>query len=451
VCLLALALLYVGLVATYQRVIPLFEAPDEPSHIHYAVFVCREGRLPRYHIDLEVPGEGMQPPLYYAAAAAIACTLAPGDPMLLHELRLAGDWEYGPPESRRVLAGSRVRPIDFPDGIRHFDPEPRLEPLRSLRWATLPFGLLAVLLTASAAWRWSRSAPFSLLCGALLAFAPQFVFVSATVGNDPAASLIGAAALHLLVGARAGERVGRSQYLGAAALTALGAWVKLSTLPVVGVTAVFLFAIDPRGLREKGADALLAASAALLMLLPLAALNLARFGDPLGVAALVHSDTYLPRPADFGGLASYLTRMYWYGTLKSYWCVFGWLNVHAPWTVVGAYFALTALGASGFVLNSLERHRAGDRIAPTISLYLAAASLATLAAHVWLNTSVISPQGRHLFAAAPHVALLLASGIAYLSGRSALRIGWLAASMLAAALFGLAVFCALAVIAPAYR
>jgi hypothetical protein len=106
---------------------------------------------------------------------------------------------------------------------------------------------------------------------------------------------------------------------------------------------------------------------------------------------------------------------------------------------------------TGFVLDSLERRRSAEGIRPTIRLYLAATALATLAAHVWLNTSVISPQGRHLFAAAPHIALLLASGIASLSGRGALRVGWLTASLLAAALVGLALYCAVAVIAPAYR
>ena len=42
-----LLIVYVGLALAYRDAIPLFEAPDEPSHIHYAAFVYNEGRLPR--------------------------------------------------------------------------------------------------------------------------------------------------------------------------------------------------------------------------------------------------------------------------------------------------------------------------------------------------------------------------------------------------------------------
>ena len=56
--------LYGALALAYRDAIPLFEAPDELSHLHYAAFVYSNGRLPRQE-PLEVPGEGMQPPLVY--------------------------------------------------------------------------------------------------------------------------------------------------------------------------------------------------------------------------------------------------------------------------------------------------------------------------------------------------------------------------------------------------
>ena len=61
---------YVGLALAYRDAVPLFEAPDEPSHIHYAAFVYNQGRLPRQD-PLEVPGEGMQAPLVYVVAAPL--------------------------------------------------------------------------------------------------------------------------------------------------------------------------------------------------------------------------------------------------------------------------------------------------------------------------------------------------------------------------------------------
>ncbi|MGH7337443.1 MAG: hypothetical protein ACREI7_07695, partial [Myxococcota bacterium] len=61
---------YVGLALAYRDAIPLFEAPDEPSHLHYAAFVHEHHRLPRQD-PLEVPGEGVQPPLVYVVAAPL--------------------------------------------------------------------------------------------------------------------------------------------------------------------------------------------------------------------------------------------------------------------------------------------------------------------------------------------------------------------------------------------
>src|SRR6185503_5689593 len=61
---------YVGLALAYRDAIPLFEAPDEPSHMHYAAFVSERSDLPRQR-PLEVPGEGMQPPLVYVLAAPL--------------------------------------------------------------------------------------------------------------------------------------------------------------------------------------------------------------------------------------------------------------------------------------------------------------------------------------------------------------------------------------------
>ena len=51
----------------YRSAIPLFEGPDESSHIEYVVHVAEHGRLPRAGDtgdDVEVPGTGHQPPLY---------------------------------------------------------------------------------------------------------------------------------------------------------------------------------------------------------------------------------------------------------------------------------------------------------------------------------------------------------------------------------------------------
>src|SRR5262245_15664852 len=83
----ALLALQAALVLAYARAVPLLEAPDEQSHLHYVGFVAWEKRLPGTRGQVDVPGEGMQPPLYYVWAAAWLRALAPADPPLLDELR----------------------------------------------------------------------------------------------------------------------------------------------------------------------------------------------------------------------------------------------------------------------------------------------------------------------------------------------------------------------------
>jgi hypothetical protein len=439
--------LYLAMVVGYQRTVPIFEAPDEQSHIHYVAFVSLEGHLPRYGAEPDVPGEGMQPPLYYILLAPLFQALDPGGDELLEDLRQASHWIYETDGSNRVSPMARIRPATRGDGVPRFAPEPSLDPLRKLRWGTLPFGFIALLFTIAGAWCASRNAPVSILCGALLGFSPQFLFMSSYVSNDAAGACIGAAAFWLFSLSLDRERDRRYQYLLLAMLVALGAAVKNSTLPVLAVTALGIVAMDPRPTRTRIRAVVMAGAIAFVLLLPNALSNIQRFGDPLGLDALWQSAAGLPRTAEFGSTASYFVQMYWFNTLRSYWGVFGWMDLHVPASVWLSSFALTAVGTVGFVLALKRPDASGDSRLKAPFLYVAAAALATVAIHVLLNMRLIQPQGRHLFAAAPHIAFLLATGIAHWTTA---RREWLTTWGVAAGLLGLALYCLVAVIAPAY-
>ena len=111
-----------------------------------------------------------------------------------------------------------------------------------------------------------------MLAGALVAFNPQFLFISAYFSNDPAAAAIGAAALWVVV--RALEDVPRStmrrHYVVGAVVIGLGALTKTSTLPGSRRGAVTLVAIDRRPRREVMIDIGLAAAIVLLLAGPYA-------------------------------------------------------------------------------------------------------------------------------------------------------------------------------------
>jgi len=436
---------YVGLALAYRDATPLFEAPDEPSHIHYATFVYDQGRLPRQH-PLEVPGEGMQPPLVYVVAAPL---LGNTDLDIASAVRELGRAMFPLYSNPRVEGGGRALAFHV-RGIRMFATDGSLEPLRVLRSTSLVFGLLAVILTFAAVWRLARDARFALLAGALIAFDPQFLFCSGYFSNDPAAAAIGAAALWVVVRALedAGSAPMRRHYLVGALVLVLGVLTKASTLPGLAVAALTLVAIDRRPRRAVWIDTGFAASLVLLLAGPYLVWSVAHRGGLFGVNAMLASSVSMMRPDRFGGLWPYFTGLYWDATFESYWARFGWFNVTVPKATYLAFFALTWMGALGWIAG---RSRLPSQALRSRALhgYLLAAFGATLAAHVALNFAVVSVQGRQLFASAPQGAFLLALGIYRLVG-SERRLLPLAIAIVLA-LLALDVYCLRGVLVPAYR
>jgi hypothetical protein len=432
-----LLVLYVGLALAYRDAIPLFEAPDEPAHMHYAAFVHSHGRLPRQEA-FEVPSEGMQPPLVYVVAAPLLGNTGLDVAWVASELRRSEV-----PSSEAELGGSpSIRSHDH--GLRRFATDGRLAPLRVLRFTSLAFGLLAVIFTFAAMWRLSRDARLALLAGSLLAFNPQFLFSSGYFSNDPAATSLGAAGLWIVVRALE-EGVTRRLYIAGGLLVALGAVTKLSTLPGIGAAVVTLIAADRRPWHTRRLDIALASAIALAVAGPWGMWVLEHGVGFLGVNPAVASAA---APAEsFGGLGRYLAWSYWDSTFESYWARFGWFNVMVPKPVYLAFFALTWTGVLGFVAGRNQFPQPALR-SQALRRYLVAAVGLTLAMHLAMNLAIVNPQGRLLFAVAPQIAFVLALGIYRLIG-SERRLLPIAVSV-AMLLVALDVYCLRGVLVPAY-
>ena len=435
---------YVGLALAYRDAVPLFEAPDEPSHIHYAVFVYDHGRLPR-HDPFEVPGEGMQAPLVYVVAAPLLDNIGIDVNSAERELERAMYPFYSAPEAP---GGGHALSVER-KGSRMFATDGSLEPLRVLRSTSLVFGLLTVILTFAAVWRLSRDARIALLAGALLAFNPQFLFTSAYFSNDPAAAAFGAAALWVVVRALedAQRESMRRHYIVGALVLVLGALTKTSTLPGLAAAAVTLVAIDRRPRREVWIDTGFAAALVLLVVGPYGIWAAEYRGGLLGVNAVTASAAGLPRAEEYGGVVPFLKSIYWDWTLESYWARFGWFNVRVPKATYLAFFALTFSGVLGWIAG---RAREPWEALRTRALrgYLFGSAFATLAAHFALNLLIVSPQGRILFSSAAQIAFLLALGLYRLVG-SERRLLPLTLSIVLA-LLALDVYCLRGVLVPAY-
>ncbi len=435
---------YVGLALAYRDAIPLFEAPDEPSHLHYAAFVYEHHRLPRQH-PLEVPGEGMQAPFVYVVAAPLLGNTGLDVAWVAREISRATFPFYSDPKA----SGGSAAITSTSHGYREFATDGSLETLRVLRSTSLVFGLLTVILTFAAVWRLSRDARFALLAGSLVAFNPQFLFSSGYFSNDPAAAAIGAAGLWIVVRVFE-EPLGpaRRHYVAGALLIALGALIKTSTLPGLAAGAVTLIAIDRRARREVWIDTSTAAALVLLLAGPYLIWAAEHRGGLLGVNAGVASAVGMVG-SDRVGQLPYLAVFYWDYTFESFWARFGWFNVTVQRPALLAFFAVTWTGVLGWIAGRRARLPADALRSSTLRNYLFAAFGATLAAHFAMNVAIVNCQGRLLFASVSQIAFLLALGIVRLIGTQRRLLPVTVAVVIA--LIVLDVYCLRGVLIPAYR
>jgi hypothetical protein len=434
--------IYAGLALAYRDAIPLFEAPDEPSHLHYAAFVYEHQRLPSQD---EVPGAGSEPPLVYALAAPLLGNTGLDTTAATRELGRATFSFY----SEMAAAGGSAALTSRSPGHREFATDGSLEPLRVLRSTSFAFGLLTVILTFAAVWRLSRDARFALLAGSLVAFNPQFLFSSGYFSNDPAAAAIGAAGLWLVVRAFE-EPLGptRRYYVAAAIVIAAGALIETYTIPGLVAAAATLFAIDRRARRVAWIDTGVAAALALLLTAPYLIWATGNRGGLLGVDFPGDSPVGMSA-LQFGGSLPYLAVFYWDYTLESFWARFGWFNVTVSRPAQLAFFAITWTGVLGWIAGRRGRLPENGLRSPVLRNYLFAAFGTTLAAHFLVNAAIVNCQGRLLFATVSQIAFLLALGIVRLVG-SPQRLLPLTVTVVFALLV-LDVYCLRWVLIPAYR
>ena len=215
ISLIIIVVAFTALASLYSLVIPLGEGPDEPGHASYVFFLARERRLPDQRAN-EVPGEGHQPPLAYVLAAPLVAWL----PVEQRTFDLPGNSRFtwaaptaGPQPAREVNAVAH--------GSREYWPwQGFVLAWHLARLVAVALGAATVVFTYLAAkaidcklqiadCRLSLGQPQSttynlqsaipLLAAALVAFNPQFLFVSALLTNDALLTALSAALIWLVV------------------------------------------------------------------------------------------------------------------------------------------------------------------------------------------------------------------------------------------------------------
>lgn len=410
-----IVVIYTVLALWWSVVVPLGEGPDEPGHIHYALFLAQTGRLPVQQGDplkSDVPGEGHQPPLAYwllqpavrwLPASEFALEMG-ANPQFLHN---------GGADPNAYFRSSRdifpyqglARAWHLARGI-------------SVLLGALTLGLIYLTARASL----PDQPGLALGATALAAFNPQFIFHHALVSNDPLLITLASGLLYVSVILASRDMPNRGRvWLAAAAGLLLGLMLitKQSALALVPLPLIALAcAAWTRRIRTKmliAQSALIVGSAALVATWWYVR-NLRLYGDALGLDTF--QQTFAP------GGSSAITTLNWsaglWNLLRSSWGNFGWLSlplsVGAYW-VFAAFMALAAIGLCASVGRSWWAGRGAVAVVLVSAVVLVCAWTGAFA----MIAGMVAWQGRFLFPAIPALALLLACGLAAaLPQRSAL-------------------------------
>jgi hypothetical protein len=434
-----LLILFALLGLTYSLTTPLFEAPDEVWHYAYVRHLAEGHGLPA--LDSNASGAGQevaQPPLYYAAAASLDALVADDDLSELMWHNPGFGYQAGGTvnDNKNMLVHTARERFPWSGAVLA---------VRLARSVSLVFGLLTVV----GAWGLGREAfpghpRRALSVAAIVAFTPQFLFISGVTSNDSAAAACATAALWAVArAANRGFTLPRSLLAGL--LIGLAVLTKTSNLLLLPLAAMVLLVAQhpPRG-RERSTARRLASAAGHGALIALVAAavggwwylrNALLYRDPLAVQVHINTLWGRPTPASVTTLLAELPRVF-----RSFWGAFGWGHVEfAAWV----YLALGAGVAAGLVGWGLAWRR--RRLTGQGRVFIVAAAwwlLVLVALLQWMR-QVEAPHGRLLFPAIGAGALLLVGGWAALPQR------WLRPLFLAG-LLALGVLTPWAVIRPAF-
>ena len=436
--LIAILVLYLALGLVYSVAVPIFEKPDEIFHFFVVQHLLEERSLP-------VQGgegaewweqEGSQPPLYYLLAALTTSWVDTGDArelVWLNPQRNMGN--PGDPGNKNYMVHTERESWPYRGATLA---------VHIGRWLSLLFGAGSVLATYALGRELFPQKRFLVLGAAgIVAFIPQFLFISSAVSNDSLITLLSTLALWQL--ARLVNRPaqqGLSSYVLLGITLGLAALTKLSGAALLGLSALVLvwLAWRQRDLRILLKGGLIAGGLAAAIAGWWYLRNLRLYGDLTGLELML--DALGGRRAPFV-LTWESLRDELVGLRASFWGLYGWFGILMPDWVYLTLDAFTLLGVLGllrwFWNSRLEARR--SMILLLLWLGIVCISLAR-----W-TLMIAASQGRLLFPTLPGIALALVVGWSHLTPSKPNR--WLPLAV-TAGLLALSATVPTWIIAPAY-
>lgn len=353
---------YFVLAVNYALATPPLEASDEYKHYPVVQYIENEAALPK--LVAEDPGlwlqSAVQPPLYYMIMAALSAGIDTSDLVEIHEI------------NPHAFVGNPNQ-VYNKNLIIH-QPEREQFPWRGSvlaiymsRLFTILFGAVTIVLVAHLG-SLLFNTQVAILAAALTAFNPMFIFVNSSVNNDGLAILLGTLGLLLIVKLWHEEPApGRFWFRYVLTGLVIGLAV-LTKLSLAGLLLLIGLALAVMTWRKKdwkylffGGSIILLTS--LLVASPWLLHNWRAYGDP--TALNIFLEVQEQRPAS-PSLQDWLSE---FGTLyRSFWGLFGGVNIAAPEIFYNAYNLLFVVGiaGAGFWLI-FRRPEKQDQVTPPVT------------------------------------------------------------------------------------
>lgn len=386
---------FIGLASVWNYTTPIFEAPDEPDHLQYILFVADKWHRPDLRTEAQQAGvESPQPPLYYFIMGVVT-RISGIKPSFVHPTR-------NPSFSFERMDSA---PNYFLPSADSYDY------VHILRACSAMFGLVTVTCTYLAAALLGADRTLRLTTTAVSAFIPQFTFISGAITNDSltaALASIGIVWLLYLLHLPS-PRAWHSAIFGA--ISALTFLTKHHTIFLFPFGILMFFLVRAGNWKQILKDTAWSAIGFLGIAGWYLLYNLWQYGDPTAVnmqvqivPELVARKSLLDQ-YDIVYFVFYFPRR----VFESFLGTFGWMRIFLPGIFYGIY-EMAWLGALGGMAYAVFKKK-WDRVREG----LIAAPLLALAAIIYVNFTFTAPQGRYFFPALDAISLLFVLGLAELT------------------------------------
>jgi hypothetical protein len=406
-----IVVLFIVLASLYSLTTPLFETPDEPSHFAY-IKALVDGRgfpVPPIAIaDDQAAQESSQPPLFYVTASFAIKLFAPNTSDFSGYLTRNPSFPYLANESTNDNKNVFVHaaPEDFPyTGT--------VLAVHIARLVAMLFGAITVLATYGLAREiFPDRKPIALIAASIVAFTPQFIFISGAASNDTSAAAMCAVTLWLTARVlQRGFTLRRSIILSIVlSLALLSKASAIALVPLIAGVIIFWNPIERRlifAARLKWT--VFIAGLALALTAPWYLRTWSLFGDLFGITP--HLGTPWARPAAIS-IGAAFTQLP--GAITSYWLAFGWGNIIMPDWI---YLLLNVLAVGGLIGVAIWLRREANLLPKWIAVILIIWAAIIFAALIRWVQLLNAPLGRLIFPAISALSILIAVGWGELSRR----------------------------------